>query len=230
VILYEGHAGLSRNESFVLDASWLSKIQKALENEQYEEAAAIISDLTAAIKRHPNTLVNTVKDIYYQLLQLIEKYATLIGTSVQEDGRISLWHRVESVHYLVHVEHAILQSINKLCESVRSRPGSGMVARIIAYIQDNLDDNRLSVQAISDHLDLTASYIISMFKEATGQTIHQFITEHRIEQSKALLIRFDYKIADIAGRVGFTDGEQFTRTFRKVSGYTPSAYRERYRK
>ncbi|EFU40873.1 two component transcriptional regulator, AraC family protein [Paenibacillus vortex V453] len=47
-----------------------------------------------------------------------------------------------------------------------------------------------------------------------------------MEKAKKLLAIPHYKITDISFEVGYADHPHFTKTFKKVTGYTPSEYRE----
>ena len=55
----------------------------------------------------------------------------------------------------------------------------------------------LSVKDISDHVFLSTSYVCTFFKNETGQTLNQYLTEYRMEKAKQLLSDPRYKITDI---------------------------------
>lgn len=56
-------------------------------------------------------------------------------------------------------------------------------------------------------------------------TVTDFINRTRITHAIAKLAKSTLSIQDIAEQCGFTDGNYFTRTFRKVNGMTPNEYR-----
>ena len=85
----------------------------------------------------------------------------------------------------------------------------------------------LSVKTISDHVHRSTSYVCTIFKAETDQTLNQFITEYRIEKAKRLLEDPCSKISDISSKVGYTDGNYFSKSFKKYVGLSPSEYRER---
>lgn len=95
------------------------------------------------------------------------------------------------------------------------------------YIEKRFGDNNLSIKEISEHVHLSCSYICTMFKTETGQTLNQYITEYRIEKAKMLLADPRNKITEISSRVGYTDGNYFSKSFKKAVGLSPSEYRER---
>ena len=64
----------------------------------------------------------------------------------------------------------------------------------------------LSVKDISSHVFLSTSYVCTFFKNETGQTLNQYLTEYRMEKSKQLLKDARFKISDISSQVGYSDG------------------------
>ena len=60
------------------------------------------------------------------------------------------------------------------------------------------------------------------FKNETGQTLNQYLTDYRIKMSKQFLSDPRYKIADISSKVGYSDGNYYSKTFKKIVGLSPS--------
>ena len=95
------------------------------------------------------------------------------------------------------------------------------------YISENYMQEGLSVKDISSHVFLSASYVCTVFKNETGKTLSQYITEFRMEKAKQLLSDPRYRISDISSSVGYSDGNYFGKSFKKYTGMTPSEFRER---
>ena len=74
----------------------------------------------------------------------------------------------------------------------------------------------LSVKDISDHVFLSTSYVCTFFKNETGQTLNQYLTEYRMEKAKQLLSDPRYKITDISSRVGYSDGIISVKVLRSI--------------
>ena len=69
------------------------------------------------------------------------------------------------------------------------------------------------------------SYTCSFFKNETGKTLNQYITEYRILRAKQLLKDPEIKISTVSKLVGYSDGNYFAKLFKKVEGVSPSSYR-----
>ena len=77
---------------------------------------------------------------------------------------------------------------------------------------------------------MSVSYVCSIFKSETKQTVNQYLTAYRIQKAKQLLQDSRYRVVDIMLRVGFNNANYFSKVFRKLEGCTPSEYREKYTK
>jgi transcriptional regulator GlxA family with amidase domain len=66
------------------------------------------------------------------------------------------------------------------------------------------------------------------FQMATGMTPIQYQQMVRIERSKELLEARNDAVQEIALQVGYQDRAAFGRLFKKLTGLTPDAYRQRY--
>jgi AraC family transcriptional regulator len=95
--------------------------------------------------------------------------------------------------------------------------------QVKAYIEENLEHN-LNLSMLSGVAVLSPIHFARQFKRSTGQSPYQYLLNARIEAAKRLL-RSQLPIAEIAFRCGFSHQEHLTRTFRKLAGTTPAAYR-----
>ena len=85
----------------------------------------------------------------------------------------------------------------------------------------------LSVKDIGEHVALSTSYLCTFFKNETGKTLNQYLTDFRMEKAKQLLDNPRYRITEISSMVGYSAGNYFGKSFKKHTGSTPSEYREK---
>lgn len=98
---------------------------------------------------------------------------------------------------------------------------------IIRYISDNYM-NDISIADILANATLSRRSIEMKFKNATGQTIYQYLISMRIEHLAYMLITTDRSPSELAYEVGFRDLSNIFRTFKKYKGCTVSEYRRRF--
>ena len=70
------------------------------------------------------------------------------------------------------------------------------------------------------------NYISRVFKKKFNKNIKDYITEKKMEKAKWLLENTDLKIYEVSDASGYTDYFYFTRVFRKLTGITPTEWRE----
>ena len=103
---------------------------------------------------------------------------------------------------------------------------SAPVFLIREYIRAHYSDPYLSTKEISEHVRLSASYACTLFKNETGKTLNQFLTEYRMERAKKYLADPRESIAHVASSCGYSDSNYFGKAFKKYTGLSPSEYRD----
>lgn len=90
---------------------------------------------------------------------------------------------------------------------------------ILLYINENLE-NDLSVQKIADEFFLSRYYLMHLFKEETGDTLHRYVLQKRLANA-AQLIMDGFTAGEAALRSGFEDYSTFARAFARVFHRSP---------
>ena len=88
------------------------------------------------------------------------------------------------------------------------------------FLQDNLSLNKLS-EAICE----TENHISETLSQFLNTKFFQFVNGFRVEEAKKALEDRDKLITNIAFEVGFNSKSTFNTAFKKMVGYSPSAYR-----
>ncbi len=114
------------------------------------------------------------------------------------------------------------------CEQSRQGGAGGLplpkLRRTIAHIQAHLE-HELSVATLAAVVQMSPAHFARLFKQATGQTPHQYVLRCRIERAKQLLVETDLSLSEIGAQIGCTDQSHFTALFRRYVTTTPRAYR-----
>ena len=86
------------------------------------------------------------------------------------------------------------------------------------------------VQRLARVSNVSQAHFARGFKEAFGVPPHRYLLTRRIERASALLRDTDLPITEIAFQTGWNSLGTFGRTFRDVTGQSPSALRVRQRR
>lgn len=84
------------------------------------------------------------------------------------------------------------------------------------------------VSYFADKANLTPSYFGDLIKRETGNTPQEMITLHIVREAKRRLAATDTDISVIAYDLGFQYPQHFTRLFKRVTGKSPSVFRNEF--
>lgn len=89
-------------------------------------------------------------------------------------------------------------------------------------IQENMEQEFFSVEKMADLLFLSRSQLFRKVKNTTGKSPSVHLSEARLAKSRELLQNSDLTITDIAYKVGFSDPNYFSTSYKKHFGSAPS--------
>ncbi|HEY4788843.1 MAG TPA: two-component regulator propeller domain-containing protein, partial [Bacteroidales bacterium] len=98
------------------------------------------------------------------------------------------------------------------------------LGKVLKLIEENMEETGFDTDALVDKLNMSRSQLYRKIKGLTNLTVHDFITTFRMNKAVELLLNEDLTISEIAYRVGYSLPTNFTRSFVKQFGETPSKY------
>jgi AraC-like DNA-binding protein/quercetin dioxygenase-like cupin family protein len=90
-----------------------------------------------------------------------------------------------------------------------------------AYIDDNLDA-RMTLRELGEMARLSPNYLNRLFRQWTGQPLHQYKIRRRMETAMQLLREGKLLVKQVARRVGYEDPLYFSRAFHDYYGEWPT--------
>ncbi|MDR2874985.1 MAG: AraC family transcriptional regulator [Methylobacillus sp.] len=98
------------------------------------------------------------------------------------------------------------------------------IRRVTSHIHTHLA-SEISLNELADIANLSRTMFIHGFKLSLKETPYQYIIHARIRRARSLLSRTRQSVANVALLCGFSDQAHFCRSFQKVTGLAPTAYR-----
>ena len=98
--------------------------------------------------------------------------------------------------------------------------------QLLSMIQDA--DVFLSLEQMSQEVQLSRYAIIRLFKSSLGMTPHAYQLNHKINDARIFLIQ-GMDIAQLSYTLGFSDQSHFHRVFKNLTGTTPKLYQKQHR-
>lgn len=121
----------------------------------------------------------------------------------------------------------IIELIYRINSSLSSKP----LAEEKSTLQKMLDvinktDGVISLEQISKTIYMNKHYLSHLFKEKTGITLNEYLSNKVYERICNLLEGTSYSTERIALLCGFSSASSLTRFFKNKSGITPTKYRK----
>ena len=99
------------------------------------------------------------------------------------------------------------------------------VEESIQYIRRNYSES-LNINTLAKEASLSPYYYAHSFKEETGFSPMEYVTNTRLEHAKIALVRTQKSIEEIAYDVGYSSSSSFINMFTKKVGCSPKQYRK----
>jgi AraC-like DNA-binding protein len=105
-------------------------------------------------------------------------------------------------------------------------------SRRLLRARDTMDRRyaeQLDIPALAAAALTSEAHFIRTFKQTFGETPHRYLQRRRLERAMALLRETERPVTEICLDVGFASLGTFSRTFTRVLGMSPTAYRAAWR-
>jgi len=172
--------------------------------------------------------------------RMLELLSVLSRSAVEggADANVLLGKNLEYINKAMQIDNQqdlcvwIDNALNDFIELVYSTQDNKRVSQIkpaIDYIRQHYNES-FSLEDVAKAAHLSVSRLSHIFKEQTGLTIIDYLTNVRIEYAKELLISTNKNCTEICFESGYNDQSYFTRTFKEIVGVPPKQFREMNRR
>ena len=162
------------------------------------------------------------------------------GLSFYGDTKREVGERIQFLPYMTALERmtTLIHILDHLgsSEEYKSLNAGGMAISVqhqdndrIDVIYDYVRDNfhrELPLAEVSSLVNMTVPSFCRYFKKLTRKTFVSFLNEVRIVHACKLISEERMTITEVCYECGFNNFSHFTKSFKKVTGYSPSDYRK----
>ena len=124
---------------------------------------------------------------------------------------------------------AILNQTDRISfNTVNSSDSKVKDSRLIDDIKDYIDANymeNIDIASIAARFYIGQTYFSELFKKEYKVNFKKYLTRLRMEKAKLYILGSDYKISDIAAKVGYEDPGYFSQVFKNHTGKTPRQFK-----
>lgn len=111
-------------------------------------------------------------------------------------------------------------------EQQKEQEAQDLMEKVKIFLDENYFRKELSLPVIAEQFFINASYLSRAFSKRYGITLIEYLNRIRIEHACQYLEDGDWKIYQVAERVGIPDPDYFTKCFKKVTGISVRDYKK----
>lgn len=103
----------------------------------------------------------------------------------------------------------------------------GPIKKVQEFIETNFA-NKLTIDELAAQAFLSRRNFERRFKKATSNTVAEYIQRVKIEAAKMSLESSQENVSEVMYSVGYSDTKAFRTLFKRITGVSPVAYRDKY--
>ncbi len=166
-------------------------------------------------------------------LSLIEMFVRIVSHMRLVIGKEQMnvnnlgWDELLSLPTLEDIEKWLSDKLTLIWLYIheRTRKNNKRLVQKAQWLMNEKFATLQGVQGIADELQVSPNYLGSLFKQETGTSLIESLTDIRMRKAKELLSDPGLFIQEIGERVGVSDSNYFAKLFRNKYGMSASEYR-----
>ncbi|WP_240611983.1 helix-turn-helix transcriptional regulator [Planococcus halotolerans] len=202
----------------VEDHKFLVELDVAFLNEATAAISSIQEDFFFAQTTQKNALVA-------QWVHFVQQYSLLEGEAGSQSSEVFLEHSFAQLSLLL-AKSAIGTHTSDLITDPFHAVQPALV-QVMASLKDDYQ-HAWTLEEMAALLGVSKFQFAHLFKEKIGVSPYSWLQLYRLVRSQELLLHTERTITDIAYRCGFSSVGVYNQLFKRLYGFPPSFFRERY--
>jgi two-component system, response regulator YesN len=193
-----------------------------------QKALSIIDDIIGKMVSDGYPVASKFKDaVIHILLNQVKMIQNAVNEEkfyfLTEDRLNTLRLCTNYSEFNIIIRQVIYDLISSL-DDQKGRKNELIFSKCMDFIEKNYAED-LSLETLAETFYFNPSYFSTLFKNYTRVNFSQYLLNLRMKKGKELLEKTDYKVYEVAARIGYKDSKYFNRVFKKEFGVTPDEYR-----
>lgn len=175
-----------------------------------------------------------------KLADLYGQYGTALSLDAEEweyTGKFCslIWESMHRTPFRPEViQHLVLALLNEILYIRNQKEASTPphlsrqedILRRFLTLVNKYGKHERNIGYYADKLCLTPRYLSTVIREASGQTVMQWINQAVVLEAKVMLKHSDLLVYQIADELNFPNPSFFSKFFRRMTGMTPAEYQK----
>ena len=140
----------------------------------------------------------------------------------KDDYIVSQIGSLGSLHDIIEL---MKKEFTEFSDSVYGRTTKSTMERVVQYIHANYNQE-LRLEMLANIFGYNSAYLGKVFHQYMGDNFNNYLDKIRITEAKRLLAEDEYKVYEVAERIGYTNINYFHNKFKKYVGVSPLSYKK----
>ncbi len=186
-----------------------------------------LSDLFCKEQTNANIEINRIKSSVFELLVNARNITRSINETFEGssfDTAFSVLSETNDINVIRDFLCDRLSECSAAVSSKKEHKENPVIKKACLFVAENMRNN-FSLDDAAQAAGVSSFYLSKLFKEETGETFINYVTDRRLEKAKQMLLETDLSIKEITGQTGYNDQNYFSRLFKNKFGISPSDFR-----
>lgn len=207
------------------DEEKIRQVAQMIGTDKITAALRMIELYFKRLRREGHSCNELEQSVNLLIDELHRTYRNVLSDEEKElDGFRDIYRFAQSEELMEELTGWMLGFREKISEEYDDYKNRSKVDMALAYIQANYDKD-LNMAVVSNHVSMNYSLFSYAFKKYTGQNFVNYLKELRMNAAMRLLAETDMRVIEVSRRVGYENEKHFMKTFKGMSGVSPTEYR-----
>ena len=178
--------------------------------------------------RHKNHFY--IRNIAFELIVLLQRFLSDINEDPQKVIQGLYYEEITYCKTINDVKNhlsSIIMKVTSLIEAKNKKMSETVINKIIDYLQHNYFKD-ITLDELGKIVFMNPKYVCRLIKKETGSNFSDILLGIRIDNAKKLMRETELKTFEIAEKVGIKDSRYFSKVFKKMTGVTPTEYKQQF--
>lgn len=223
---------------FVLSGSYDERIEKRDFERKPTALVYYPPDVSHAEEHHSNGR-HFLVEIDFKGLEKVREYGVRLDEPVILGGESSLWlatrmykefivrDRFSSLALESITTELLVAASRQSCKRTEKKPPRWL-ERVREYLHENFSSS-IGLNELAKIAEVHPTHLARVFRQYEKCTAGDYIRKIRIDEARRKMISSKQSLVEIALETGFSDQSHFTRSFKNITGMTPTEYRRTFK-
>ena len=212
-------------KDFEYGVKYMMQTANLICSNKLEEAISQLTAFSEGVKSGKYNINEFQEQMKIIIRTTMKVYKNVLANNEEDINELADIYAFETIDVYMDVIKEWINHFNELVgQDIDEHKTNIKMQKAIEYIKEKYATD-LNMAVVSNYISMNYSLFSYTFKQYTGTNFVNYLKNIRVGEAKKLLTETDMKINEISQAVGYDHEKHFMKTFKSITGLTPSQYR-----